>query len=182
MGGSAHAARNTDHSQVSGAARAARDHISLEDRPLVRGRTGDERGKVSSEEVSGMTAHASGEQAAGDGEATVTSNNVEKCVNCQFYDRRRARPTDGKVPMWGQCRRHSPHLNPVTAKSYVVEGVWPLVRDDDWCGEWRVLTRMLEELVPEPAAPVAGHVSSGSRTRPASAPDSVLTAAALGDD
>ena len=39
--------------------------------------------------------------------------------------------------MWGQCRRHSAHLNPVRVKSYLVEGVWPLVRDDDWCGEWK---------------------------------------------
>jgi hypothetical protein len=23
----------------------------------------------------------------------------------------------------------------------MVEGVWPLVRDDDWCGEWRALAR-----------------------------------------
>jgi hypothetical protein len=67
---------------------------------------------------------------------------VEKCINCQYYDRRNAKPTDGKAPLWGQCRRHAPHLNPVTAKAYVVEGVWPLVRDDDWCGEWEVLTRM----------------------------------------
>ena len=43
--------------------------------------------------------------------------------------------------MWGQCRRHSPHLNPTTAKSYLVEGVWPLIRDDDWCGEWKALAR-----------------------------------------
>jgi hypothetical protein len=66
---------------------------------------------------------------------------VEKCVNCQFYDRRNGRPTDGRAAMWGQCRRHSPHLNPLSAKSYLVEGVWPLVRDDDWCGEWRAETR-----------------------------------------
>ena len=77
---------------------------------------------------------------------TGGNNNVEKCVNCEYYDRRRARPTDGKAPMWGQCRRHSPLLNPATAKAYVVEGAWPLVRDDDWCGEWKILTRMLEEL------------------------------------
>ncbi|HEY7904568.1 MAG: hypothetical protein ACHP7M_08875 [Burkholderiales bacterium] len=38
--------------------------------------------------------------------------------------------------MWGQCRRHSPLLNPQNVKTYVVEGVWPVVRDDDWCGEW----------------------------------------------
>jgi hypothetical protein len=66
---------------------------------------------------------------------------VEKCVTCQFYDRRSSRPSDGRTTMWGQCRRHSPHLNPTTAKSYLVEGVWPLIRDDDWCGEWKALTR-----------------------------------------
>jgi hypothetical protein len=68
---------------------------------------------------------------------------VEKCLNCQYYDRRNARPNDGRAPvMWGQCRRDSPHLNPVSAtKAHLVEGVWPLVRDDDWCGEWRAPTR-----------------------------------------
>lgn len=68
---------------------------------------------------------------------------MEKCVNCQYYDRRNARPTDGRAPvMWGQCRRHSPHLSPLSAtKAYLVEGVWPLIRDDDWCGEWRAPTR-----------------------------------------
>ena len=70
---------------------------------------------------------------------------MEKCVNCQFYDRRSARPGDGRAPlMWGQCRRHSPHLNPLgpsAAKAHMVEGVWPLVRDDDWCGEWRAPLR-----------------------------------------
>lgn len=91
---------------------------------------------------------------ASDG-ANAANDNVEKCVNCQYYDRRNAKPTDGKAPLWGQCRRHAPHLNPVTAKAYVVEGVWPLVRDDDWCGEWRVLTRVVDDWVPEtlPAAP-----------------------------
>lgn len=61
---------------------------------------------------------------------------MDKCLNCQFYDRKIARSTDGRSTMWGQCRRHSPLLNPQTAKAYVVEGVWPMVRDDDWCGEW----------------------------------------------
>jgi hypothetical protein len=100
--------------------------------------------------------------------AKVASQNVEKCVNCQYYDRRRARPTDGKAPMWGQCRKHSPHLNPVTAKAYVVEGVWPLVRDDDWCGEWKILTRMPEEPIPETVALAAGDAPP-ARGRPAAA-------------
>ena len=68
---------------------------------------------------------------------------MEKCVNCQFYDRRNAKPNEGRTPvMWGQCRRHSPQLSPAGAqKTYLVEGVWPLVRDDDWCGEWRAPVR-----------------------------------------
>jgi hypothetical protein len=75
------------------------------------------------------------------GGGTQGKRNVEKCLSCQFYDRRNARPTDGRAAMWGHCRRHSPHLNPLSAKSYLVEGVWPLIRDDDWCGEWRANTQ-----------------------------------------
>jgi hypothetical protein len=73
--------------------------------------------------------------------ANVGQRNVEKCLNCKFYDRRNGRPTDGRAAMWGQCRRDSPHLNPLSAKSYLVEGVWPLIRDDDWCGEWTTPTQ-----------------------------------------
>jgi hypothetical protein len=62
---------------------------------------------------------------------------VEKCVSCQFYDRRIAGPNEGKSAQWGQCRRTAPLLHPINAKSYMVEGVWPHVRDDDWCGEWK---------------------------------------------
>jgi len=120
------------------------------------------------------------------------SGGVEKCINCQFYDRRNAKPLDGKAPLWGQCRRHSPRLNPITAKTYVVEGVWPLVRDDDWCGEWKILSRMIEEWIPE-APPVGVEemqpmVSSrGSPAVPAIPPMSVAAAAAtasaaVGDD
>ena len=64
---------------------------------------------------------------------------MKKCQNCQFYDRKDGRSTDGRSTMWGQCRRHSPLLSPhipQSTKSYVVEGIWPVVRDDDWCGEW----------------------------------------------
>jgi hypothetical protein len=32
-------------------------------------------------------------------------------------------------------------LNPSNTKSYMIEGVWPTVRDDDWCGEWKLLVR-----------------------------------------
>ena len=60
---------------------------------------------------------------------------MEKCETCQFYDREGE--SDGKGPQWGQCRRQAPRLHPVNLKTYMIEGVWPHVRDDDWCGEWR---------------------------------------------
>lgn len=40
-------------------------------------------------------------------------------------------------------------LNPVNAKSYMIEGVWPTVRDDDWCGEWKMLARRVDSRVAE---------------------------------
>lgn len=106
---------------------------------------------------------------------------VEKCINCRFYDRRHAKPLDGKAPLWGQCRRQAPQLNPnpINAKAYVVEGIWPLVRDDDWCGEWKIILRA-EEWLPEPDAAPADDLppiaSREQRTEPARAE------AALGDD
>jgi hypothetical protein len=66
---------------------------------------------------------------------------VEKCLSCQFYDRRNSTQNDGKGTLWGQCRRTAPMLHPLNAKSYMVEGVWPHVRDDDWCGEWKMAAR-----------------------------------------
>ena len=60
---------------------------------------------------------------------------MKKCVACQFYDRNDLRTQDNGV-RWGKCRRTGPIVHPLSAKSYLVEGVWPNVRDDDWCGEW----------------------------------------------
>jgi hypothetical protein len=117
------------------------------------------------------------QQAASDVHPQAQGNgSVEKCVNCQYYDRRNAKPTDGKAPLWGQCRRHAPHLNPVTAKAYVVEGVWPLVRDDDWCGEWEVLTRM-NDWAPE-ALPIVMQGASAPIEPQLSTPQSLAPAPA----
>jgi hypothetical protein len=74
---------------------------------------------------------------------------VEKCQMCQFYDRQNAKPNDGKLTQWGQCRREAPMLHPINAKSYMIEGVWPHVRDDDWCGEWKMGTRFMDTRITE---------------------------------
>jgi hypothetical protein len=86
---------------------------------------------------------------------------VEKCVTCQYYDRRNATPGEGKTATWGQCRRAAPMLHPVNIKSYFIEGVWPHVRDDDWCGEWKVTPRRV--------APGAGQAAPGPLVSPAAA-------------
>jgi hypothetical protein len=96
---------------------------------------------------------------------------LEKCFSCQFYDRRNPTANDGKgSTMWGQCRRTAPLLHPLNAKSYMVEGVWPHVRDDDWCGEWKAAARRTQGRVPDlmtaaPLSPVAG-VRVGPHVQP----------------
>ncbi len=75
---------------------------------------------------------------------------MEKCQVCQFYDRQNVKPNDGKAAtQWGQCRREAPMLHPINAKSYMIEGVWPHVRDDDWCGEWKLATRRTDSRITE---------------------------------
>ncbi len=69
-------------------------------------------------------------------------------MTCQHYDRKHAKAQAG-APQWGQCRRSAPMLNPINAKSYMIEGVWPTVRDDDWCGEWKLLARRVDGRVAE---------------------------------
>jgi hypothetical protein len=67
---------------------------------------------------------------------------VDSCVTCQYYDRQR-RGAEASANA-GQCRRQAPALSPLNQKSYMIEGVWPTVRDDDWCGEWKALVRRVE--------------------------------------
>ena len=65
---------------------------------------------------------------------------MKKCVACQFYDRNDVDAQENGI-RWGKCRRTGPIVHPLSAKSYLVEGVWPNVRDDDWCGEWALASR-----------------------------------------
>ena len=62
---------------------------------------------------------------------------MDKCLACHYYDRQNGHQTDSRGISWGQCRKSAPHLHPVNQKSFMIEGVWPHVRDDDWCGEWK---------------------------------------------
>ena len=68
---------------------------------------------------------------------------VERCTTCTYYDRHKG-GGDAKAANAGQCRRNSPMLSPINQKSYMIEGVWPTVRDDDWCGEWKTQQRRVD--------------------------------------
>jgi hypothetical protein len=94
---------------------------------------------------------------------------MQKCLTCQFYDRNRAKAATGTVAQskQGQCRRMAPLLHPINSKSYVIEGVWPTVQDDDWCGEWKLVARRADVRTNELSAggamgglqPAAPHVA-----------------------
>jgi len=73
---------------------------------------------------------------------------LEKCVACHFYERNDAQVEDKGV-RWGKCRRNVPIVHPVSGKAYMVEGIWPHVRDDDWCGEWAAIRRKGDMSMPD---------------------------------
>ena len=109
---------------------------------------------------------------------------MDRCVNCQYYDRQ------NKGQGVGQCRRAAPALSPINAKAYMIEGVWPTVRDDDWCGEWKVAGRRTDPRVAEflgagmapvgTAAPMRAGVAPASATSPMAA--LAIGATARGND
>ena len=98
---------------------------------------------------------------------------MEKCIGCNHYDRQGGKETDARGVQWGQCRRSAPMLHPINQKTYMIEGVWPHVRDDDWCGEWKVAARRADARVPDtlstgPLLPIGGASPFGTRVPPRS--------------
>jgi hypothetical protein len=79
---------------------------------------------------------------------------VERCIGCRYYDRGKSRSSEHGVLRRGQCRRHAPVLSPINLKGAAIEGIWPTIRDDDWCGEWQAVERR-----PQRTAPENGHVA-----------------------
>jgi hypothetical protein len=100
---------------------------------------------------------------------------VDRCVNCQYYDRQ------DKGQGVGQCRREAPALSPINAKAYMIEGVWPTVRDDDWCGEWKSRVRRPESRVTEfLSMDLSSPATTSSRVEPASTVVSAMSTLAVG--
>lgn len=94
---------------------------------------------------------------------------MEKCIGCCFYDRQHGNNTDSRGVSWGQCRRTAPALHPINQKTFMIEGVWPHVRDDDWCGEFkasgrRVESRVADALAPGSLLPIGTGASLGARS------------------
>lgn len=98
---------------------------------------------------------------------------MDKCLACHFYDRQNGHQTDSRGISWGQCRKSAPRLHPVNQKSFMIEGVWPHVRDDDWCGEWKAIAARRAEPRPIDFSATGPLTPPGSAnpfgTRPASA-------------
>lgn len=93
---------------------------------------------------------------------------MDKCIGCNYYDRQGGKETDARGVQWGQCRRGAPMLHPINQKTYMIEGVWPHVRDDDWCGEWKAAMRRIDSrpsdaLSTGPLLPISGASPFGSR-------------------
>lgn len=96
---------------------------------------------------------------------------MEKCNTCQYYDRRQVNGVSG-APQTGLCRRAAPMLNPVNAKPYMIEGIWPTVREDDWCGEWKIHARRVDGRAVEATnAAAIGPKALATPMRPAGSPN-----------
>lgn len=94
---------------------------------------------------------------------------MHKCVACQFYDRNEADPEDKGV-RWGKCRRTGPIVHPLSAKAYMVEGVWPHVRDDDWCGDWAISNRRPDSPSTEAMSSLMQSAATAARTTSSATP------------
>ena len=127
---------------------------------------------------------------------TEESGEMDKCMGCHFYDRQTGGQTDSRGIQWGQCRRSAPRLHPINQKTFMIEGVWPHVRDDDWCGEFRAAParrsehRSADSFAPGPLLPIAGSalatrgaaMSAIQNATPSPAMASLTSAVGRGDD
>ena len=62
--------------------------------------------------------------------------NTEACINCRF-----SRPTPNAEVLLLACRRHAPRaliieIQDDPEQDSVFFADWPLVADDEWCGEY----------------------------------------------
>lgn len=63
----------------------------------------------------------------------------ETCAGCRFWN---LENMDAKTSflVFGECRRYPPtrpSVDPKDAVSPLLDWLWPLTEEDDWCGEFR---------------------------------------------
>lgn len=91
---------------------------------------------------------------------------MSQCKSCHFYDRNEVGVAEGQALQWGLCRRDSPRLHPLKAKTHTIEGVWPTVRDDDWCGQWQAQKRRVADHPPAAVVTTPSAQPGASAPRP----------------
>ena len=67
-----------------------------------------------------------------------------KCSSCKYWDRKE------EMPEMGLCRRHAPRAAVASpdGSKVLVETLWPVTKEDTWCGEWDNKVEIGEETGP----------------------------------
>ena len=127
---------------------------------------------------------------------------MERCIGCRYYDRGKSRNSEHGALRRGQCRRTAPVLSPINIKGAAIEGIWPTIRDDDWCGEWQAVERRPQRATPEatrtafttrsdttselladtPAGPLAPPIDAFLGTLPMASAAAPMASATVGGD
>lgn len=61
----------------------------------------------------------------------VADGRERVCANCLFFEALQSDEEDDLGGEYGQCRR----APPVLVEPGAMNGVWPVIREDNWCGE-----------------------------------------------
>ena len=57
-----------------------------------------------------------------------------RCDECRYFE-----PTfnhQGRLTDRGECRRRPPAMVGLSSEAFIADGHFPLVNDNDWCGEF----------------------------------------------
>ena len=55
-----------------------------------------------------------------------------KCAECRFFDKMGMTHCN-----WGVCRRNAPSGSFVGTNLEQMKVLWPIVRENDWCGDYQ---------------------------------------------
>jgi len=79
---------------------------------------------------------------------------INFCDDCEYWDGIRSKDNDDYITI-GRCRRHAPSIifgQAVASRKVitdegtcVIEGIFPVTKGDDWCGEIKVIKEAEDE-------------------------------------